>query len=570
MHAAFAFNGYFAHDDFVVTYRATRDGLGSLLQDYNGHLAPGTFALAWLVSTIAPLDFVVAMLPLLLIQAAAYVVFWRVLTGCFGHRWAVLVPFALFTCSPVMLAPTLWWAFAMQLWPTVLALVCALHAHLRYLRTGRGVLPAVLWTAAGLAFYEKAALIPLVLFAVTVLLAEREPPGAVADAVREHARVWLAHAALLGGFALLYFGLATPVQGRVNLAGLPELAGRMVVDSLVVPTLGLPVTGAGGEGVPQLADPSTVVRVLAVLVVVAAMVGGLLVRGRRAAFAWVFLGLYLAIDVGLVAVTRLPMIGPLIGADLRYIADAVPVLLLFATFAFLLPALRRRSAPEPRPEEPALRRRSASLAGAVAVLTVAAAIGATVSAVRLSPAMQFPTSREYVATARAALQERPGTVLYDGPVPAKVMLPWFGPEGVTSRVLGLLPVDARFDMPAERMYLVDGTGTPREITGVSGGISAPPGPVDNCGYGVSDQRTVIPLNGAVHGKRLARMRYYTSQGGPATVTAGGTRVQVLLKAGAHLVQFPVHGSFHQVEVERPRPAQVACVTEFVVGDPVTA
>src|SRR5262245_45989206 len=81
VHAVLALNGFFWQDDFVITYHAASASptdLGYLFHAHNGeHVAPGCFALAWLVTAIAPLNFGVATLPLLLIQAGASVLFWR-------------------------------------------------------------------------------------------------------------------------------------------------------------------------------------------------------------------------------------------------------------------------------------------------------------------------------------------------------------------------------------------------------------------------------------------------------------------------------------------------------------
>ena len=173
VHVFVTLNAYFGQDDFILTYRAAHAApydLGFLFQDYSGHLQPGAFLLAGVVTAIAPLNHVVAVLPLFAMHAATLWLCWRVLTRLFGARWAVLPAFAIFAASPVILFPTLWWAYGMQLFPLLLAMFAALHAHLRYLDEGRvaSAVAAVAWTVFGLAFYEKAALIPAVLFGVTL------------------------------------------------------------------------------------------------------------------------------------------------------------------------------------------------------------------------------------------------------------------------------------------------------------------------------------------------------------------------------------------------------------------
>src|SRR5437764_3504635 len=137
LHVWAVLHGGLDQDDFVITYRAAQAGPfdpGYLFQDYHGHLAPGGFLLAWLLTAWAPLNPAVMATPLLLMQAVVLVLFWQVLVRCFGRRWAILVPFTVFAASPLVQVPTLWWSFGMQFVPVLFAAAAALHAHVRYLQ----------------------------------------------------------------------------------------------------------------------------------------------------------------------------------------------------------------------------------------------------------------------------------------------------------------------------------------------------------------------------------------------------------------------------------------------------
>ncbi|MFB9726112.1 hypothetical protein [Haloechinothrix salitolerans] len=566
VHAWYALRGFFAHDDFLITYRAATEGLdlAYLFQDYNEHLSPGVFALAWVVTEVAPLNFAVAMLPLLAMQAATSVVLWLLLVRWFGPRWPLLLPFVVFTCSPVVLTPTMWWAYGVQLLPTMLAMVSALFAHTGYLLDGRTsqAVAGLLWAGVGLLFYEKAGLIPLVLFGITVLLAPAGNRTPIAWAVRSHLRLWLAYGALLAAYGGLYLAVTTgSSQAPVAEDGLPRLAWRMIVDSLLVPSLGLPVSAPDGEGVPQLTMPPLAFEVLAVVVAVGVLVAGWWRGRRRAIYAWALLGTYLVIDVGLVAAKRLALLGPAIGMDMRYIADAVLVMVLCGAFAFLTPRGQHATSPVPT-------RRVRLGAPVLVVVVLAVAIGATASTAQLAPDMRFSTSRDYVTTARAALAARGDIVLYDTPVPRDVMTPWFGSDGVTSRVLGQFENSPRFDEPDDEIYLLDRAGRPTEVTGIVDGVPGMPGPVDECGYAVRDRWSVIPLTSTVDGRRLARLRYFTARGGPATVIAGGTRIRVDLDKGENRLYIPIDGVVGRIEIKRNTRVAAVCVTDVVVGRPV--
>lgn len=566
-HAWYALQGFFAHDDFLITYRAATEGpgLAYLFQDYNDHLSPGGFALAWVVTEIAPLNFAAAMLPLLVMQAATSVVLWLLLVRWFGVRWSLLLPFVVFTCSPVVLTPTLWWAYGVQLLPTMLAMVGALFAHTGYLRDGRTsqAVAGLLWTAAGLLFYEKAGLIPLLLFGVTVLLAPAGQRNPIMWAARSHVRVWLAYGALLAAYVVLYLVLTDGSSREpVAVRTVPELAWRMIVDSLLVPSLGLPIDAPHGDGAAQVAAPPVGFEVLAVGVGAVVLVAGWLVGRRRASYAWALLGAYLIIDVALVAVARLPLIGPAIGADMRYIADAVLVTVLCATFAFLVPR-RQRTVLLLAP-----RRRVRLGAPVLAVAVLAVAIGTTASTMRLAPEMRFSAARDYVTTARAALAEHGDIVLYDARVPREVMTPWFGPDRRTSRVLGQLKEAPRFDAPDSQLYLLDRTGRPTEVAGIGDAVAGVAGPIDECGYAVTDRWSAIPLTSTVDGRRLVRLSYFTARAGLATVIAGSTRTRVHLDEGAHRLYVPIDGVVSRIEIKRNTPVEAVCVTGVVVGRPV--
>lgn len=564
VHAWAALNGYFGQDDFILTYRGAHAApydLDYLFQVYSGHIQPGAFLYIWTVTAVAPLNFPVAMAPLLLVHALTLWLCWRVLVTLFGSRWAVVVAFAVFACSPLILFPTLWFAYALQLLPVLLAMFGALHAHLGYLH-GHGVRHAVhagIWTLFGLAFYEKAALIPAVLLAVTVLVApSTEPP--ILWALRRHRWVWLGNAAVVGLFLLLYLSLtdAPGNENPVTSRDVLTFAYRSIVDTLLPGLLGGPLTDSGGGGTWQ--TPPAAVRVGAGLVAVALIVASGVHSRRRALLPWLFLAAYLAVDIALVASTRLGLFGPVIASDPRYLADSVPVAVLCAAFAFLAP----RRVDEPAPDVPPVR---TDARAAVAVLTVLVMAGGVASFVRVAPALQFQQARDYVATARAALAEEPGMVLYDTAVPTPIMIDWFVADAFTSRVVGLVPESPRFDRPTEQLYRLDGTGTPQPILTLSDTTTALPGPQPDCGYQVGEDVVRIPLEDTVTGRKIVRIGYFTGDSGEGVVRAGDTRVRVRFTEGLHVLHVVAAGSYTHVEVSRSLRVAPICVTDVTIGLP---
>lgn len=556
LHAWAALRGSLAQDDFVITYHAAKAGpfeFGYFFQDYHGHLAPGGFLLADLLTAWAPLNFAVLMAPVLVMQAASSALLWTVLVRCFGRRWGILVPFTMFTTSTLLLVPTLWWAYAIQIAPVLLATTAALHAHVRYLAGGgRWAIATVAWTVFGLAFYEKAVFIPVLLAGITVLLG---------ISLRRHVVLWGVFVALLAGYAAVFLALTTSQVGQgggpVTVGTVADMTGRMLGDTLVPGMAGGPWSGPG-PGATFAASP-VVVRVLLLLLAVAVLVLGVRAGGLRAKKAWLLLGLVFVADIGLSAATRLTEVGPELGSDPRYVADLALVVALCAAFAFLEPKPFDR----PSDAEPSTARRPLALALCLALIA-SSAVGFS----RLAPGLRFEHSREFLANARTSIERDPDLVLYDTTVPNDILHAWFGENARTSRVVGLIP-GVLFDQPTSRMSLLDDSGTARVITGVEPVSRGLPGPVTGCGYTVGEQLVRVPLDTPVLGRYLLRIDYFTSDGGEGVVDRDGVRVPVWFQPGLHTMYLPIEGLFDKIGFQLSAKGAPVCLAKIDVGRPLT-
>ena len=130
--------GFFYEDDFRYVYDAATSGLSAdyLMQDYNGHLMPGEFLLVGVLQAVAPMNFDVVAVVLLLFQVAASLTVWALLRELVGPRLGALVPLALYLFSPLTLGSFLWYAASIQAVPLQLTLAGCLLFHVRYLRRG--------------------------------------------------------------------------------------------------------------------------------------------------------------------------------------------------------------------------------------------------------------------------------------------------------------------------------------------------------------------------------------------------------------------------------------------------
>jgi hypothetical protein len=585
--------GYFWQDDFVFLYLGDTVPLPDLLlRGYNGHLQPGTFLLSWLVAHVAPLSWPAAVLPLVLLHAAALVLWWLFLLELYGPRWILLVPFVAVAFSPLTFVLSLWWAFALLLLPVELALCGALQAHVTHMRRG-SIWPAVrsvLFVVVGLSFSEKAVLIPAVLFGVTVALAAGGLRDRVLGTLRRYVRLWLAHLVVLVGYAAVHIWRAPLPDGSLpGPRDFASLTRSMVGDGLLPALFGGPWSG-DWVGFRGLAPPATPVLAVTWTAFGLVVLMGLIFGGMRAVFAWLTLAGYLLVSIVLVGSARLGPWGAIIGTDPRYVADSLPVAVLCAVIAILRPwpgPAQNSASPHPgehqgdqpasqAPDRPTVPRAAAGRwtgkggawvrggAGVLApALAVALVAGAIVSIRGALPELRHQVSRDYVENVRAASRLEPDLVLYDSPVPTEVMLPLFGDEALVSHALRGL--DIPVDQPAEDLRLLDGTGTPRKIGLVAAVPNRPP-PVTGCGYPVGPRISRVPLTQRAEGSRLvAQLGYYAQQPSDGVVSTPHREFHVRFQAGLHLVSVVADGPFSEVLVQSEAPV---CVTNALVGLPL--
>jgi hypothetical protein len=561
-HAVVVLRGYFWQDDFLYVYRAATMPLFEYLgQEYNGHFMPGQFLLVWMVTRWAPLNWITAVFPLIALQVLGYVLFWRLLVRMFGYRLEILFPFAVFVASPLVFAASSWWAYALQIVPFQVALAGALYAHVGYLRTGNRnqAIAGLAWAVGGFLFWEKALLIVPVIFAVTVMFMDGGLVLRVAAAVGRHRRLWLGYAAAVAVYVATYLRATGTGEGLATGGGdVVTLAERMLLDTFLPGVLGAPWQALASRIAVLGSLPPNTVLFAAATVAGVVLLAGLWVGRTRALLAWGLLAVYLVCEVGLVAAFRLHFIGPVIGEDVRYITDAVPVAALCAALAFLTPDTSTPATPPPRVD-----RYTVAALGFGAVVTVAALF--TIAAV--TPQLSRDAGRDYVQTAARALRAEPGTVLYDGPVPDDLMIGAFGRAARTSTIIVPLGLDVKFDRPTDELRMLDETGTPRDVV-LRDTVNAPPGPVQNCGYQANRSSADIAFRSQpAETRQVVRLGYYTNRTVAATVIVGNRRIKVTFQAGLHHLYLTVATPSQVMSVDLATDDTTLCVTDVLIGTP---
>ncbi|GAA1659641.1 hypothetical protein GCM10009733_066640 [Nonomuraea maheshkhaliensis] len=434
---------YFRQDDFHYLIRGRESGFtwDYLMWVDVGHLLPGGFGISWAMARLGGYDEVLAHTMTMALQAGASLALLRLLVVLFGARPAILVPLGFYLLTPMTVPSLSWWAAVLETLPLQLALPMALASHVLYARDGRTrhLVAACAWAVFGLAFFVKAAFIPVLALAVTAGWLTTSWRG-----LWRLWRAWAAYAAVLAAYSWIFFtGLYGSVQ--INQATQtpklpsPEVAGEFAwllgSRALVPSALGGPWAWQPvGDDYAMAATPEPLVWAGLAVAAVAVAVS---VRHRRRAWAaWpVLLGYFLAADVVPVLLGRIEVLGPgVLGHELRYLAATATVVAIVIGLAFI--PLSGEGQPWLRPPG---RLRWTWLRWAWVPLAATFAAGSIWSVAAYADRPLGAPVRAYVETARQALARVPaGTVVLDTYVPPGVAAAAFFHEYARhSKLLGV-------------------------------------------------------------------------------------------------------------------------------------
>jgi hypothetical protein len=584
--ATFLSHYWFRQDDFAALDASLKSGLswGFLTHMDAGHLFPGVYLISWVLARAALYNWLAGSAVVLALHAAAGLAAWRLLRTLLGNRPAILIPLVMYLLSPLAFPTDSEWITAIEAIPLQIALFLALNAHVRYVRTGnfRYAGFSAAWLFFGLFFFEKAAVIPLLLFAVTAGFLTTRPllAGVRATFVRLW-KGWLLYFGLLAAYAAVFLAAYSTSQVKAA-APTPHLAAtfawRQVFYSLVPGFLGGPwhwyhTLNAAGAFASPPADLSW-----AALVVALAIVTASILTRRRAWRAWAILaGWVVLADMLPVIIGRLqyPGYAALFGMETRYVADAPAVLAIVVALAFWPVA-----GPE-QDEATTTRRRREFFVGrwrTVAVAMVAVFVVGSIWSVQrfqtLTSKMTVTSNPVYIANARAALADVPaGTVIVSGYVPSTMMLGIFGKAAYTVTVLG--PLSHR---GAQVSWTTRPSGTIGQLrvfgqdgrlwpAAIAGSTTAKMSWQRSCL--TKKPQLVLPFQPVSVGfAQVLRIGYVAAAGAAGETVAvayGSFTGQFTVLAGAHKVYFPVHGSAANVTVQAQGGPGGLCFAPAVAG-----
>jgi hypothetical protein len=567
-------DGFFLGDDYVYVARVTDPAADwtTFFQPHIGHVFPGSLVWVWLVTSLAPYAWWLALGPSLLLTSLAGAGMYGLLREAVGARWGVLPALAVYLFGPFTLSASLWWAAAINYVPMQLFAISALYCQLRLVRTGatRYAAGVVLSVVLALPFFEKAVLIPVFVFLVTAWVYQRDGSAlrALATTGRRWWRLWLACgvvcAVYLGGYSTLIAG------DRRSAPSIEDVFDLVVTATTTTVVPGLVGGPWSWQPFPDFAGataaPGTLASWLAAELVLLAVVASFLLR-RRVGRVWAIVVLGFVVNLALLAVFRVWFWGPAVGTEYRFYADAMPFVTLCLAVAFVpmqgeLDAWRRRTARR--------RRGTPSRRGEVVasiLVTNLVVVSGTLSHVSYAPAWRDNPGRSYLTSLTTGLAGHSQPVdMFDGPVPAAFLTPLV--EGLTAAdVLRALPEQPRWVRQSGDPFVSTHDGV--LVPGTVEGVTLQQGPVEGCGWSLGDQ--ALPLTGSVYvWDWFVELHYASSADTPATVRLGDGSVRVELFQGVHRLVVPVLGGGDSLHVVVDSPAAGVCVGSGTVGNLVGA
>jgi hypothetical protein len=564
-------HSYFRQNDFLLLDRALHEGFGwsYLMSASGGHLMPAGMAVIWGLARISLYNWFLASAVIMVLVAAASLAMLRMLLTVFGPRTGILAPLVVYLFGPLSAGAVAWLSVAVRVLPLQLAMFLAIEAHVRYLRGGRlpPLIAAAAWLAVGMATADQGALVPLLLFALTVaFFVPGRLRGAAKRAVVRYWRAWTLYGALLAAYCVVFFvqlvGAGVPIPGPGQASSLYRFAGTLIGTAALPGFLGGPWQWLA-SGYAQAAPPSGLEFLSWIVVAAVVLASSLLRPGAWRAWA-ILLGWIVAADIVPVALHGFGASVTALGEQTGYLANATGVLALCLGLALLPAGEAVRAAPRP--------------VRAVAVFALCCFAAGTIASLQAFESVTAANSaRSYLATARAALAHAPGgTLVVDGPTPATVMDPAFFPgQASTARVIGVWQKQAAWTATLDGVYAnpmtFDAKGRLRPVV-VTGLWSWPPPRPRTKGapscWAVTSSGTSIPLTGTLYRWQWTARLAYSGPAGRLSVRFGRNASQmVVLPPGKHVVYVPLVGEGNQISVrfDATGGAKPLCVTTVTVG-----
>ncbi|WP_343708795.1 hypothetical protein [Mycobacterium sp.] len=561
-----AFRGYFYWDDFILVSRAGTQALLSpsfLFDDHDGHVMPAAFLVAGAITRLAPLNWIGPAISLVVLQLLAWLALLRALQVILGWRPVLLVPltFALFT--PLGVPGFAWWAAALNSLPMLAALAWVCADAIMLVRTGnqRYARTGALVYLGGLLFFEKAAVIPFVAFAVTALLwhvqGERAP---LVTVWRRGFRLWTASLGLTAGWIAVYLAVVNQRRWSSDLSMTWHLLRRSITHGIVPGLAGGPWEWGRWAPASPWATPPASVMALG-WVALAAVLTLALLRKQRIVPVWLTAAGYVVacqVPIYLMRSSRFTALE--LAQTLRYVPDLVVVLALLAAVALCAP------------NRPSSRWLDTSTARTAVTVVLAAAFVASslYSTATFLTSWQDNPAQPYVMNARrdlAAAHAHSSAPLLDQEVDPLVLGRVAWPENLAGHLFALLRDRPEFGSATTQLRTLASKGrlVDAQVTWVR---AMTPGPVPQCGYLVQPDHPIeIGLDGPLLPTDWTTEINYlaNSDGSMSLALSDGTTTRVPVHPGLNRVFVRLPGAGNAIRVQANTAALSVCIAAGPVG-----
>ena len=565
--AVLAFKGYFYWDDLILIGRAGTQNIFSptyLFDDHDGHVMPAAFLVAGVITHLAPLNWVVPAISLVVLQLLASLALLRALHVILGWRPVLLIPlvFALFT--PLGIPGFAWWAAALNSLPMLAAMAWVCADAILLVRTGnqRYAVTGILVFFGGLLFFEKAAVIPFVAFTITALLAYVTGDAAAMKTVwRKGQKLWIGSLALTAAWIVLYLVVVDQERWSRDLPMTRDLLSRSITHGIVPGLAGGPWDWQRWAPASPWATPSVTIMVLGWLALAAAVAVSFL-RKQRIGLLWVVaVGYAIACQIPIYLMRSSKFTALELAQTLRYFPDLVVVLALLAAVGFCAPNRDRFRWLDASPARTAV--------------TVSAAIAFVVSSLystaTFTTIWQDNPAQPYLQNAAAGLAEAhqaSSAPMLDQEVDPFVLQRVAAPENLASHMFAMLRDRPEFADATTELRMLDNRGNVKDahVTWVRTIVR---GPDPKCGYLVQPDFPVrMPLDGPLlPADWTTEINYLANSEGSMTLSlSDGRETKVPVHPGLNRVFVRLPGAGDAINVRANTAALSVCIASGPVGN----
>jgi hypothetical protein len=470
------------------------------------------------------------------------------------------VTFALFT--PLAVPGFAWWAAALNSLPMLAALAWVCGDAVLLVRTGnqRYAVTGLLVYVGGLLFFEKAAVIPFVAFAIVVLLAYVTGTGSPTLVWRGGIRLWVTSLAVTAAWIAVYLAVVDQKRWSLDWSMTWDLLSRSVTHGIVPGLVGGPWDWQRWAPASPWGTPPATVMVLG-WVALAAVVAVTVIRKRRIGPIWlVAVGYAVACQIPIYLMRSSQYTALELAQTLRYLPDLVVVLALLAAVGLCAPNRQRAAWLD------ASRVRTAVIVVATTAF-MASSLYSTATFLtswRDNPAQ--PYLQNAVAGLAAASLESSAPML-DQEVDPMVLQRVVGPENRASHMFALVRDRPEFSSTTTDLRMLDSSGrlVGAQVTWVRSIVE---GPAPQCGYLVQPDFPVrMPLDGPLlPADWTAEINYLANSDGSLTMSlAEGVEVKVPVRPGLNRVFVRLPGAGDAIDVRANTAALSVCIAAGPVG-----